>query len=106
MVPNFHDDLNLQNNSRAVAAGGPCNWEPDDAWAEINNVTIEQGAVVATSGAASLTVQNGRDRDWWLNVSSSSQFTRGPALARATAIVHRTDGGTYEYPWAENAQLH
>jgi hypothetical protein len=106
MVPQFHDELNLKNDRRTVAAGGPCHWEAGDAWAEIKNVTIEQGGVVASSGNASTTVRKGRDRDWWLDVSSSSQFTRGPAEAYAVAIVHRTDGTTYEYPWYDDVQLH
>jgi hypothetical protein len=106
MSPKFFDDLNLQNDRRTVAAGGPCHWEAGDAWAEIKNVTIEQGSVVASSGSASTTVRKGRDRDWWLDASSSSQFTRGPAEAYAVAVVHRTDGTTYEYPWYDDVQLH
>jgi hypothetical protein len=106
MRPNFFDDLNLKNDRRTVAAGGPCHWEAGDAWAEIKNVTIEQGGVVASSGTASTTVRKGRDRNWWLDASASSQFTRGPAEAYALAIVHRTDGTTYEYPWYDDIQLH
>jgi hypothetical protein len=50
MDPQFFDDLNLKNDRHTVAAGGPCHWEAGDAWAEIKNVTIEQGGVVASSG--------------------------------------------------------
>jgi hypothetical protein len=106
MVPQFHDQLNLQNSSRTVAAGGPCNWEPGDDWTEIREVAITQGSVVGSCGNASTTVRNGRDRDWWLDASSSSRFSRGPAQASAVAIVHTTDGSTYEYPWPDNVQLH
>ena len=106
MKPQFFDDLNLQNHRHTVAAGGPCHWEAGDAWAEIKNVTIEQGTVVASSGSASTIVRRERDRSWWLNASSSSQLTSGPAEAYALAIVHRTDGTTYEYPWYDDVQLH
>jgi hypothetical protein len=105
MKPAFFDDLNLKDGRQTVAAGGPCHWEAGDAWAEIRNVTIEQGSVVASSGNASTIVRKGKDRDWWLDASSSSQFTSGPAEAYAVAIVHRTDGTTYEYPWYDDVQL-
>jgi hypothetical protein len=105
MKPNFFEDLNLKNNRRTVAAGGPCHWEAGDAWAEIRNVTIEQGSVVASSGTASTIVRNGQDRDWWLDASAASRLTRGPAEAYAVAVVHRTDGTTYEYHWYDDVQL-
>jgi hypothetical protein len=106
MDPQSFDDLNLKNDRHTVAAGGPCHWEAGDAWAEIKNVTIEQGGVVASSGTASTIVRRGRDRAWWLDASATSQFTRGPAEAYAVAVVHRTDGTTYEYPWYDDVQLH
>jgi hypothetical protein len=99
MNPQFFDQLNLKNSRRTVAAGGPCHWEAGDAWAEIRNVTIQQGSVVASSGTASTIVRNGQDRDWWLDVSASSRLMRGPAEAYAVGVVHRTDGSTYEYHW-------
>src|SRR5262245_60462166 len=46
MSPNFFDQLNLQNSSRTVAAGGPCNWQNGDESAEIRDVRVEQGSVV------------------------------------------------------------
>jgi hypothetical protein len=106
MVPNFHSELNLQNSSRTVAAGGPCNWEGGDAWTEFRQVTVVQGGVVGSSGTVSTTVRYGADDSWWLDASSSSQFTRGPAQASAVAIVHKTDGTTYEYQWPDDVQLH
>jgi hypothetical protein len=105
MVPNFFEDLNLKNGRRTVAAGGPCHWETGDAWAEIKNVTIHQGSVVASSGTASTIVRNGIDTAWWLDASATSQLHRGPAEAYAVAVVHRTDGITYEYPWYDDVQL-
>lgn len=107
MSPNFYNQLNLKNNSRTVAAGGPCNWEDDDAWAEIWDVRVEQGGVVGSCGTASTTVYNGQDDEWWLDARSSSQFTRAPAQASAVAVVHKTDG-TVEapYSWPHNVQLH
>jgi hypothetical protein len=105
MVPNFHDQLNLKNGRHTVAAGGPCHWEAGDAWAEIKNVTIQQGSVVGSSGTASTIVRNGEDRDWWLDASAASRLTRGPAEAYAVAVVHRTDGTTYEYHWYDDVQL-
>jgi hypothetical protein len=96
----------VTNDRRTVAAGGPCHWEPGDAWAEIRNVTIEQGGVVASSGTASTIVRRGRDRSWWLDASASGQLRRGPAEAYAVAVVHRTDGTTYEYHWHDDVQLH
>jgi len=106
MVPRFFDELNLKNNSRTVAAGGPCNWEDGDAWAEIKDVRVEQGSVAGSCGTASTTVRNGRDRDWWLDAASSGPFTRGPAQASAVATVHRTDNTTYDVPWPDDVQLH
>jgi hypothetical protein len=105
MKPQFFDDLNLKNGRHTVAAGGPCHWEAGDGWAEIRNVTIEQGGVVASSGSASTIVRNGQDRAWWLDASTSGQLTRGPAEAYALAVVHRTDGTTYEYHWYDDVQL-
>jgi hypothetical protein len=106
MVPNFYDQLNLKNDHRTVAAGGPCNWEDGDASAEVKNVTVTQGSVTGSSGTASTTVRKGTDTDWWLDVNSANQFTRAPAQTRAVAIVTRTDGTTYEHPWPDNVQLH
>jgi hypothetical protein len=102
----FFDDLNLKNGRHTVAAGGPCHWEAGDAWAEIRNVTIHQGSVVATSGTTSTVVRNGQDRDWWLDASAAGQLRRGPAEAYAVAVVHRSDGSTYEHPWYDDVQLH
>jgi hypothetical protein len=107
MVPNFNDELNLKNSSRTVATGGPCNWQTGDESAEIRDVRVEQGSVVGLSGTtASTTVRNGQGDQWWLDAGSSSQFTRGPARVKAIALVRRTDGTTYEYPWDEEVQLH
>jgi hypothetical protein len=104
MNPKFFDDLNLKNGRHTVAAGGPCHWETGDAWAEIRNVRIEQDGVVATSGSASTIVRRS-DRSWWLDATAASQLTRGPAEAYAVAVVHRTDGTTYEYHWYDDVQL-
>jgi hypothetical protein len=106
MHPNFNDQLNLKNSGRTAAAGGPCNWDTDDAWAEIRDVTVEQGNVVGSCGTASTTVHKGQNSSWWLDVSSSSQFSRGPAQAHAVAVVHKTDGTIYEYPWPDDVRLH
>lgn len=106
MKPQFFDPLNLQNNSRTVAAGGPCNWDSDDDWAEIKDVMVEQVNVVGSCGNTSTTVHKGQDDRWWLDASSSSQFNRGAARAHAVAIVHKTDGTTYTYPWPDYVQLH
>jgi hypothetical protein len=101
MKPQFFNQLNLQNNSRTVAAGGPCNWDPDDDWAEIRQVTIRQGNAVGLSGNASTTVRKDKDDEWWLDASSSSQFDRGSAQPYAVAVVYRTNGTTYQYPWPD-----
>ena len=106
MVPNFNDELNLKNSSRTVAAGGPCNWQTGDESAVIRDVRVEQGSVVGLSGTVSTTVRNGQGDQWWLDAGSSSQFTRGPARVQAMAVVRRTDGTSYEYPWSEDVQLH
>jgi hypothetical protein len=102
----FFDQLDLKHDRHTVAAGGPCHWEAGDAWAEIKNVRIEQGGVVASSGTASTIVRRGSDRSWWLDATSASQLSRGPAEAYALAVVHRSDGSTYEYPWYDDVQLH
>jgi hypothetical protein len=105
MVPNFFDDLNLKNGRHTVAAGGPCHWEAGDAWAEIRNVRIEQGGVVASSSSASTIVRRDRDRSWWLNATAAGQLRRGLAEAYTLAVVHRTDGSSYEYHWYDDVQL-
>jgi Dyp-type peroxidase family len=105
MLPAFDDQLNMSNNGRTLAAGGPCNWQPDDEWAEIRDVTVTQDRVVASSGGRSTTVRRDSDPVWWLDVESSAQFTYAPAQARARAIVHRTDGTTYEYEWPDDVQV-
>ena len=107
MNPQFFDELNLQNNSRTVRAGGPCNWADDDAWAEIWDVRVEQNRVVGSCGTALTRVYKGQDDEWWLDARSSSQFTRGPALGSAVAVVHKTNG-TVEapYSWPHDVQLH
>lgn len=61
--------------------------------------------MVATSDTASTIVRSSEGRDWWLDASASSQLTRGPAEAYALAVVHRTDGTTYEYHWYDDVQL-
>jgi Dyp-type peroxidase family len=105
MKPQFDDQLNMKNHGRTLAAGGPCIWENDDEWAEIRDVTVTQDRVVASSGGRSTTVRRDTDPVWWLDVDSSSQFTYAPAQARARAIVHRTDGTTYEYEWPDDVQV-
>jgi hypothetical protein len=100
MRPQFFEQLNLQNNSRTVAAGGPCNWEDGDVSAEIRDVTITQGSVVGSS-SRSITVRKGEDDEWWLDASSSSQFNRGSAQPHAVAVVYTTGGGSYQYPWPD-----
>jgi Dyp-type peroxidase family len=105
MVPQFDDQLDLKNRGRTLQAGGPCNWEQDDDWAEVRDVTVTQGDVIASSGGRTTTVRRDRDRVWWLDVDSSSQFTYGPAQARAVAIVHKTDGTTRPYPWPDDVQV-
>jgi Dyp-type peroxidase family len=99
MLPNFDEQLNMSNRGRTLAAGGPCNWQPDDEWAEIKDVTITQRSVVASSRGRSTTVRRDSDPVWWLDVDSTDQFTYADAEAQALALVHRTDGSTCEYKW-------
>ena len=42
MLPNFYDQLNMSNRGRTLAAGGPCNWQENDEWAEIRDVEVGQ----------------------------------------------------------------
>jgi hypothetical protein len=102
--PYFYDQLNLTHGGHTVIAGGPINWEAGDAWAKIEDVTITQGAVTGTS-TATTTVRNGQDTIWWLNATASGRFRPGSADAYALAVVHRTDGTTYRYPWEMQVQL-
>jgi hypothetical protein len=105
MVPNFHDQLNLGSNRRRVDAGGPCNWEEGDDWAEIRDLTITQGSVVAKS-TGSTTVHYPDDDEWWLDATAPTAFQRASAQASALAIVHFTNGTTKNVPWSETVQLH
>jgi deferrochelatase/peroxidase EfeB len=104
MDPQFHDELSLKSNGQTIAAGGPCNWQDGDAWAEVKDVTVTQGSIVASSDASTV-VRRDSDRSWWLDVSSSAQFTPGPARAHAVVVVRKTDGTTYQWPWSFNVQL-
>ena len=104
MKPNFDQALKIKNNRRTIEAGGPCNWEPDDESAEIKDVIVEQPGVIASSGPTSTTVQRGDD-SWWLEATASRQFAHGPARVHAVALVTRTDGTVYEYPWPDYIQL-
>jgi hypothetical protein len=67
-------------------------------------VTVEQDGAVATS-RASTTVTAGQDHDWRLDLHTGSQLTAGAAEAYALAIVHRSDGSSYQYPWEDHVQL-
>ena len=104
MRPNFHDQLNLRDNGRTVAAGGPCGLELDDEWAEIRDVTIAQGDVVGSSRGSAM-VRASTDDEWWLDVSSSDLFVHGEAQASALAEVHRLDGSSYGVPWSRRVYL-
>jgi hypothetical protein len=101
MFPQFDDQLNMKNHGRTLAAGGPCIWQPDDEWAEIKDVTVTQGKIVASSGHRSIRVHKDRDPVWWFDVDSTDQFTYGKADAEALAVVHRTNGSSYEYKWPD-----
>jgi Dyp-type peroxidase family len=105
MVPNFYEQLDIQNRGRTLRAGGPCNWEQDDDWAEITDVTVAQGDIIASSGGRTTTVRRAKDPVWWLDVDSSSPFSYGRAQARALAIVHKTDGTTRRQPWPDTVQV-
>jgi Dyp-type peroxidase family len=104
MNSQFYDELLLKIDGQTIAACGPCNWQDGDAWAEVKDVTVTQGNVVASSDG-STTVQRDSDQGWSLDVSSSGQLTPGPAVARAIVFVRRRDGTTYEYPWSDDVQL-
>jgi hypothetical protein len=67
-------------------------------------VTVKQDNIVASSDATT-TVRRDSDRGWWLDVSSSAQFTHGPARAHAVVVVRKTDRTTYQWPWSFNVQL-
>jgi Dyp-type peroxidase family len=104
MDPQFHAELSLRSNGQTIVAGGPCNWAEDDESAEIWNVTVQRGGVVALNRGPK-TVRKDEDQDWWLDVGSSGRFTGGRALASAVAVVRRTDGTTYEFSWPDEVQL-
>jgi Dyp-type peroxidase family len=104
MDPQFHGQLSLESNGQSLVAGGPCNWAEDDESAEIWNVTVQRGGVVA-SNRGPREVRKDTDQDWWLDVGSSGRLTGGRALASAVAVVRRTDGSTYEFSWPDEVQL-
>jgi Dyp-type peroxidase family len=104
MDPQFFDELRLTSNGHTIAVGGPCNWDEDDESAEIWNVTLQSGAVVASSKGPRK-VRKDRDQNWWLDVGSSGRLTGGRALTSAVAVVRRRDGGTYEFSWPDEVQL-
>jgi Dyp-type peroxidase family len=104
MDPKFHGELRLESNGQTVVAGGPCNWAQDDESAQIRDVAVLQGGVIA-SGRGPTTVRKGTDQDWWLDVGSSGRLAGGRALASAVAVVRRTNGSTYEFSWPGEVQL-
>jgi Dyp-type peroxidase family len=101
MYPAFDDQLDMTNRGRALRAVGPCNWEQGDEWAEIIEVEVTQGSVVASNRGQSATVRRDSDPVWWLNIDSTDQFTYGKAEARALAVVHKTDGSIEKYEWPD-----
>jgi hypothetical protein len=103
MKPNFDDRLNLKNDSRTVDAGGPCNWQEGDAYADIANVTIQQDGVVARSNGTVRVWPN--DVEWWLPAQSASQLHDGGARADAVATIHKANGNVEYWPWGEDLQL-
>lgn len=103
MKPNFDDRLNLKNNSRTVDAGGPCNWEAGDEYADIANVVVQQGGVTATSSGTVRVSPD--DEKWWLPAESPNQLHSGGARADAVATVHKTNGEIKNHPWGEDLQL-
>jgi Dyp-type peroxidase family len=101
MKPAFDSQLEIENRGRTLRAVGPCNWENGDEWAEIIDVEVTQGTVVASNRGRSTTVRRDSDPVWWLDVDSTDQFTYGPAQAHALAVVHRTEGEPYVYEWPD-----
>src|SRR6266498_1935905 len=104
MHPQFHEKLNLKDNGHTVEAAGPLTWEDDLESIEIKDVTVQQDDVVA-SRSDSKTYHKGTDTEWWLDVKSPNQFTRGRALASGVAVVHRKNQKPYEYSWPDEVQL-
>jgi Dyp-type peroxidase family len=104
MHPAFNARIDLTSNGRTIVARGPCSWDIDDESAEISNVTVYQGAVVA-SNPGPTKVRKDSDQDWQLELHSSGRLTGGRALASALAVVRRTDGSTYEFSWPAEVQL-
>jgi len=103
MRPNFDDRLNLKNGGRTVEAGGPCNWEAGDAYADIANVVVQQnGRTARSSGTVRVTPS---DAQWWLPAQSPNQLHSGGARADAVATIHKANGQTVNYPWGEDLQL-
>jgi hypothetical protein len=102
----INSQLDLVANGHTVVAGGPCSLQTADAWAQVVHVMIAQGNVKGTSrGPTRGSVCKAQDATWWLDATSSGQFTPGPAEAYAVVIVHRTDGTTYQYQWETDVQL-
>jgi hypothetical protein len=58
MNSKFYKQLTLESDRQTIAAGGPCGWQDGDAWAEVKDVRVTRGDVVASS-AGSTTVQKG-----------------------------------------------
>jgi Dyp-type peroxidase family len=104
MKPKFYDELGLKSDGQTIAAGGPCNWDEDDVSAEISNVTVYQGDVVA-SNTGPIQVQKDSNEDWRFDIDSSGRLTGGRALASAVATVRTTDSSTYEFSWPDEVEL-
>jgi Dyp-type peroxidase family len=100
----FHRSLDLTSNGQTVWARGPCHWDENDESAEIRNVTIYQGGVVA-SNKGPANVRKDSDQNWRLDVYSSGRLAAGRALASAVAVVRKTNGETYEFSWPTEVQL-
>jgi hypothetical protein len=97
MNSKFFVDLDLKSGRHIVAASGPCNWGVGDASAVLTDVRVTRNSVVASS-AGSTTVKSS-DPGWALAVSSPDILNPGPAHGRATALVTRANGTTYQFSW-------
>jgi hypothetical protein len=106
MNAQFDNPLDLTNNRRTIAAGGPIvGWQPDEVSAEIQNVRVKTPPGQIASSLLSVTVFPA-DNHWALELNSPDPLPGGQADAYAYVIVTRADGTHYHPPCYNDVRLH
>jgi len=102
MNGNFDKQQNLKNGDWTVDARGWLIWDQDDDFAEIT-ITVTQDRYDCDGPKMTCRPKGkpGVRETWDVEVTrpASPRWRKGQGSGRATAIVTKTDGTTYNAPW-------